>query len=598
MSAATRSGRVILSTLNATYLHTSLALRSLQAFSRPRTTWTIGVMEFTINQKPSDILAELYLQQPAVLAFSCYIWNIEPVLKLCNDYKKADPTTVIILGGPEVSSDPGRILEQNPGVDYVVSGEGETVWAQLLAALDGQLELESIPGIAYRGHQHQINFNPPREALVRLDDLPFAYAHDRDDLTKRVVYYESSRGCPFRCSYCLSASSAGVRTLSLERVKSDLDVLLTLPVREIKFVDRTFNLDERRARVIMEYILSAPGQVKAHFEINAGLFSDAMLDFLAMVPPGRFNFEIGIQSTYPPALQAVNRQQDWGRLRRNISRLTATGNIHIHLDLIAGLPGEDLANFKKSLDMVYELKPHMLQLGFLKILKGSPLEQECSRLGYVFQSHPPYQVISTPVLDFGDVLTLTRMESLLDKYYNSGEMAAALDYIITRIYEGRAADFFQELAGYWTVQGWWNRGHQKEALYSRLGSFVGHHHPSHQSQVDERLKYDYLLHNHRYSLPEGLTSHNPVDINQVIYGYTRDKDFVHRYLPGLAGRPPREIKKLLHIEYFRCPDQGGIARELKLMFVYDPITRAAIQVLDLSGEIPCAWDRHKLENIL
>ncbi len=598
MSVHAPSGSVILSTLNATYLHTSLALRSLQAYSRPRTNREIRVMEFTINQRPSDILAEIYLQQPAVLAFSCYIWNIEPILRICDDYKKAAPATVIILGGPEVSFDAGSILKQNPGVDLVVSGEGETVLTELLAALDGQLALGSIPGITYRDYQNRICSNSPREELPDLDDLPFAYAHDWDDLTDRIVYYESSRGCPFRCSYCLSASSSGVRTLSLERVKSDLDVLLSLPVREIKFVDRTFNLNEKRARAIMEHILSSPNRVMAHFEIDASLFSDVMLDFLAAVPPGRFNFEIGIQSTYQPALQAVNRKQDWERLRQNITRLITSANIHIHLDLIAGLPGEDLARFKKSFDMVYNLRPHMLQLGFLKILKGSPLEQDSERLGYVFQSHPPYQVISTPFLDFGDIITLTRLESLVGKYYNSGEMAAALDYITTHIYEGRAADFYQEFASYWSVHDWWNRGHKKEALYSYLGGFIQDHHSAHRHRVDERLKHDYLLHHHRYTLPEGLTSHNPADINQVLYGYTRDKDFVHRWLPQLEGRTPREIKKLLHVEYFRGMDREKPGRELKLMFVYDPSTLTAVQVLDLSGDQPCDWEPHQLENIL
>ncbi|HRY14227.1 MAG TPA: DUF4080 domain-containing protein [Syntrophomonadaceae bacterium] len=598
MSVHAPSGSVILSTLNATYLHTSLALRSLQAFSQPRTTRAIRIMEFTINQKPSDILAEIYLERPAVLAFSCYIWNIELILRICDDYKKAAPATFIILGGPEVSFDAGRILELNPGVDLVVSGEGESVLAQVLTALDGQFELGSIPGITYRDHRRQIRSNTPQEELANLDDLPFAYAHDWEDLTDRIVYYESSRGCPFRCSYCLSATSSGVGTLSLERVKSDLDVLLTLPVREIKFVDRTFNLNEKRARAIMEHILSSPGKVMAHFEIDASLFSDTMLDFLVAVPPGRFNFEIGIQSTHPPALQAVNRKQDWERLRNNIIRLITAANIHIHLDLIAGLPGEDLDCFKKSFDMVYNLQPHMLQLGFLKILKGSPLEQDSDRLGYVFQSHPPYQVISTPVLDYGDVLTLNRMESLLDKYYNSGEMAASLGYITTYIYKGRAADFFQDFAGYWTAQDWWNRGHKKEALYSFLGSFIQEHHPEHRHRVDERLKYDYLLHNHRYTLPEGLTSYNPAHINQVLYEYTRDKDFVHRWLPQLEGRTPREIKKLLHIEYLRLPDQERSIQELKLMFIYDPTTLTANRVLDLSGEKPYAWDPHKLGSML
>ncbi len=586
-------GCVVLSTLNATYLHTSLALRTLLAYNRPRTGLDICIMEFTINQPLTDIMAALYQQRPAVLAFSCYIWNIESILKLCDDYKKADPDTAIVLGGPAVSYDAIRVLEQNPGVDYIVCGEGEVTLTELLAVLAGEQAIDAVLGIAYRDPGGQPCSNPPRPLMTPLDDLPFPYDCGIDELTDRLVYYESSRGCPFRCSYCLSSAHPGVRLHSLERVKSDLDLIMDLPLREIKFVDRTFNLDERRARAIMEHILSHPGQTQVHFEIDAGLLSDGMLDFLATLPPGRFNFEIGVQSTYPPALQAVGRKQDWERLSRNITRLVANRNLHIHLDLIAGLPGEDLASFKNSFNMVYNLRPDMLQLGFLKILQGSPLAQECASLGFEYQSHPPYQVISNPHLKFEDILILTRIESLLDRYYNSGQMAASMDYITTVIYARQPADFYHELADYWNSNAWWGRGHRKESLYSYIYRFICDQHSTHCSQVEERLKYDYLLHHHRYTLPDGLVSRNPANLNDLLYAYTRDKDFVHRYLPGWEGRTAREIKKLLHLEYLKLPGDDGESRDVQLMFVYHPVTLTAIQVLDLSGDVPVRWDLHK-----
>ncbi|MDD4775322.1 MAG: DUF4080 domain-containing protein, partial [Syntrophomonas sp.] len=494
------SDSIILATLNATYMHTSLALRALLAYTQPRTRRDLRIMEFTINQTSTDVMAALYRERPGVLAFSCYIWNIETISKLVDDYKKAAPETVIILGGPEVSSDAAQVLAQNQGVDFIVRGEGEATLAELVAALDGEMPLDCVLGITYREPDGNIKSNPSRPVLLSLEYLPYPYDHGTDGLTGRLIYYESSRGCPFTCSYCLSAASPGVRTLSLERVKSDLDRILRLPVREVKLVDRTFNLDEKRARAIMEHILAVAGNSQVHLEIDAGLLSDAMLDFLVSIPAGRFNFEIGVQSTHPPTLQAVRRKQNWKRLSENISRLVESGKIHIHLDLIAGLPGEDLASFKKSFNMVYNLRPHLLQLGFLKILKGSPLAQECQSLSYAWQSHPPYQIISNPHLTYEDVLTLTRMEQLLDWYYNSGQMATTVEYIATHIYQHRPADFYQDLAGYWEHHGWWGRGQSQEALYTYLSRFIDDEHHLHLAPIQELLKYDYLLKHHRYTL--------------------------------------------------------------------------------------------------
>ncbi len=584
MNGQPETRKIVLSTLNATYMHSSLALRSLRAFCRVRTEWDFHLREFTINQKHSDIIADLYQIRPVVLAFSCYIWNISPILELCTDYKKAAPETIIVLGGPEVSYNAQQILINNPAVDYVVNGEGEKTLNELLSALNGESALDSIQGISYRNQEGIPTVNPFRELITNLDDLPFAYANQTDDLHDRVVYYESTRGCPFRCTYCLSASLPGVRSLSIGRVKSDLAVLLALPLREIKFVDRTFNLDEKRARVIMEYILSYPSQVKIHFEINAELFSEDMIGFLETVPSGRFNFEIGIQSTFQPALQAVGRKQDWEKVSCNIARLTAADNIHLHLDLIAGLPRENYDNFKQSFDMVYGLQPHMLQLGFLKVLQGSPLVKDLSSYQYVFQSHPPYQIISNHDLSFGDVLKLTRIEELLGFYFNSREMVTTLKYITTTIYNGSAAQFYEDFSEFWSNRGWWGRGHRKESLYAYLYSFIENVYPYHSLTVNELLKFDYLLNHHRYTLPPGLNSHNPDNINDMVYSYARNKTFVRRHFPGWEGRSPREIRKLLHIEYFKVdPVSQRSVEELEIMFVYNSVTLSADLAVDLTN---------------
>lgn len=576
---------IVLSTLNATYMHSSLALRSLRAFCGVRTDWDFRLKEFTINQRHGDIIADLYLIRPAVLAFSCYIWNISPILEICADYKKAAPDTVIILGGPEVSYNAAEVLASNSAVDYVVNGEGEKTLDELLSAFSDESELAAIQGISYRNREGIPVVNPSRDLIVNLDDLPFAYANQTDDLRDRVVYYESTRGCPFSCTYCLSASSTGVRSLSIDRVKSDLAVLLALPLREIKFVDRTFNLDEKRVRTIIKYILGYPSQVKIHFEINAELFSDNMIDFLEKVPPGRFNFEIGIQSTFQPALQAVGRKQNLTKLSNNITRLALANNIHLHLDLIAGLPGEDYDNFKESFNMAYGLQPHMLQLGFLKVLKGSPLINDVVSFQYVFQSHPPYQVISNRDLSFENVLNLTRIEELVDLYYNSREMVTTLQYITGTLYKGSAANFYEDFSAFWSDQEWWGRGHRKEALFTFLSAFIENFYPDHRIVVNELLKFDYLINHHRYTLPQGMSSHNPDNLNNIVYSYAKDKAFVHRHFPQWEGMTPREVRKLLHIEYFEVdPFSKRAVETLVIMFVYNPITSSADLVIDLTNQ--------------
>ena len=574
--------RVLLCALNAKYIHSSLALRSLQAYNLAHTKFDIRIKEFTINQKTMDIMADIYLTRPDVLGFSCYIWNIKPILELCADYKKVAPRTIIVLGGPEVSYDAKQLLYDNPFIDYVIRGEGEATLKELLGGINGELPRESIKGISYRD-QGQIFSNPDRELIPCLDDIPFAYRDEMNQLSDRVVYYESSRGCPFRCTYCLSSNSPGMRNLSLERVKSDLDMMLDYQVREIKFVDRTFNCDEKRAREIMDFIISRRSKSKVHLEIDAGLFSDSMLDYLAGVPPNLFNFEIGVQSTFKPALDAVRRNFNWDRLSHNINRLRSYHNIHLHLDLIAGLPGENYETFKRSFDMVYNLKPDMLQLGFLKILKGTPLQKECDRYGYVYQSHSPYQILSNHAINYEEIMTLTCIEEILAKYYNSSDMMTAVDYVGQVIYAGNAMSFYEDFSRYWLAQRWVGIGHKKEILYSYLQMFVDEKHSSHREIVNELLKYDYLCCNHRYGLPKGLYSHNPPNINDLIYSYTKDKLFLSQHLTAFEGKTAGEIKKLVHIEYFKVDPRTfkKVDNDLMLMFVYNPITKIADKIIEL-----------------
>lgn len=574
--------KLLLCTLNAKFIHSSLALRYLQSYCKGQTGFDIEIREFTINQNTSDIMADIYLKRPDVLAFSCYIWNIEPILQLCADYKQIAPETVIVLGGPEVSYTAPQILSAYSCVDYVIRGEGEETFKDLLASVKGDLPLSKVAGITYR-QEGRIVDQAERAPLNNLDDIPFPYQGERGMLTDRIIYYESSRGCPFHCSYCLSGNSNGVRYFSLDRVKNDLAVLLGYNVKEIKFVDRTFNCNEQRAMEIMKFIADHRGTAKIHLEIDAGLFSDEMLEFLGTVPGGLFNFEIGIQSTYEPALRAVRRKQNWDRLSHNIRKIQSYGTIHLHLDLIAGLPGEDWEKLARSFNMVYSLNPDVLQLGFLKLLPGSDLIKECRTYDYIYQSRAPYQVLSNRDLSYRQIIALQQIEEILNQYYNSGDMPQTLKYIGQRIFGHEYFSFYHEFSLYWQVHGWFGLGHKKENLYSILQTFIRNKYPLCRETVNELLKYDFLTRNHKYVLPEGLLSNNPGNINDIIYSYLKNKEFTEEYLPGMAAKTSREIRKLVHLEYFHTDPLTFENHEQAVMFVYNPVSKTADKIINLSN---------------
>lgn len=576
------AAKVVISTLNAKYIHTSLALRYLQGYCRTLPGYAIEIQEFTINQTSREIMAELFLAQPKVLGFSCYIWNITEILGICDDFKLISPDTIIVLGGPEASYSTRDILTKHPGVDCIVRGEGEQTLADLLQAIASGTPWSHIAGLSYR-QAGAIIANSERDLLAELDRIPSPYCEEAVPLADKIIYYESSRGCPFRCAYCLSAATPGVRYFSLDRVKRDLDYLLDLQPREIKFVDRTFNIDEGRFRAITEFIVARRGRTKVHFEIDAGLFSDQMLAYLESLPPDLFNFEIGVQSTYSPALEAVGRKMDWARLSRNVSRLRSAGNIHLHLDLIAGLPGEDYDHFARSFDMVYQLRPDYLQMGFLKLLQGSPLWGDRGLYGYICQQRPPYQIMANSCIFYEQIIKLEYIEDLVSRYYNSGDMPKALAYLVEMVYDSRAMAFYSDLADYWLSRKLFGLGHRKAALYQYLLGFVSGSHHQYLETLQDLLKYDYLCFNHTYGLPAGFTSYNPEDIHERIYAKARDQDFMDHNLPSLALLSPRDRKKLLHIEYF-CFDPLGqhcLDEPVPFLFAYDPIRKTADRVIRL-----------------
>ncbi|MEN6325208.1 MAG: B12-binding domain-containing radical SAM protein [Syntrophomonas sp.] len=575
---------ILLTTLNAKFIHSSLALAYLKAFSADER-WSLNIREFSINERTDDIMASIFHLGPGVLGFSCYIWNIKPILEICRDYKKIAPDTVIILGGPEVSYDARSLLEMHDAVDFVIRGEGEATLKELLHTIYMNRPLEQVKGISYRQGAQCLE-NPDRELIADLDRIPFPYKGDLNAYRNRIIYYETSRGCPYNCSYCLSSTIKGVRFFSLQRVKEDLSCLISQGVREVKFVDRTFNCHEGRALEIMEFILGQAGKTKFHFEIGAELLSPDFMTFLQKVPAGRFDFEIGVQSTNPESLQAVNRKSNWQILKENIKTLQAAGNIHIHLDLIAGLPYEDLPSFARSFNNAYKLNPDVIQLGFLKLLKGSDIRNQRDQHEYLFQTEPTYQVLANRWLSYEDILNLKDIENLLDRYYNAGNVPKSLDHITNCIFNRDPFAFWQNFAAYWREKGLFSLAHKREAEYSILMEYIQANHPVHSELLNELLKFDFLCHNQSYNLPAPILSYNPDNSNEKLYSLLKNQEFIERYLPGVSSKTPRENRRQVHLEYFKYDpfDCSSATKPLPLLFVYDPVEKKACNIIKVPGE--------------
>jgi len=487
--------KTLLTTLNSRHIHSNLAIRYLYCCCKKNFP-QLTVQEFTINQNPDYCLGEIFRGGHGAVCFSCYIWNITATLKLIANLKKVSPNSAIILGGPEVSFDPEEIMRLNPAVDYIIIGEGEITFKELLAFLaKGQGEPAHIEGLTYR-QGNGIKTTPARPLIADLGQIPFPYTEeDLPALNNRIIYYESSRGCPFGCSYCLSSTLQGVRFFPLKRVKQDLKFFLDAGVKQVKFVDRTFNVKRSRSLEIMRWLHEHDnGHTNFHFEMVADLLDEETLDFLQDVRPGLFQLEIGVQTTNPHTLQAIHRTGDLPQLSRVIKILKSRANIHLHLDLIAGLPCEDYASFKQSFNHVYALRPDNLQLGFLKLLKGTPIRENKALHGYVYRDDPPYEVLANKYLRFADMLRLKGMEEMLELYSNSGHFTFALHYALDRHY-AEPADFFEDLSKYWEAKGHHHAAHKKTEQYHILLRFYANKNLPDREIFSEILKLDFLSHN-------------------------------------------------------------------------------------------------------
>ena len=441
--------KILLATLHAKYVHASLALPYLSSACADLPGLDFRILELTVNEQQDQLLSRLYGEKADVVLFSCYIWNTELTLKLASDLKQLAPDTVIVLGGPEVSFGAFDMMVRNSAIDCIVRGEGEETCRQLLQAISCGLPLDDIAGITYREGE-EIVANPEREAIAELDRVPSPFAAGLVDLGKPLVYYETSRGCPYSCAFCMSSIDNGVRSFSMDRIRRDLLLLMENGVQTVKLADRTFNYDAKRANEIWRFILEHNRTSKFHFEIAAELLTEDNLALLAKVPPGMFRFEIGVQSGGEETLAKVERKSSLTRLFDNVSSLKAETRVTIHLDLVAGLPGESLEGFLNSLQGLFTLGADHIQVEPLKVMKGTPMRGIARKEGYAYAEAAPYKVLHTPWLSFPDIRRIDGISRLLDLLYNSGRFAAALEELSART---PLSQLFATAAGYFESEG-------------------------------------------------------------------------------------------------------------------------------------------------
>lgn len=481
--------KILLAACNAKYIHSNLAVYDLKAYSSDYDEHVI-LREYTINQPKDEILKDIYSSGADVVCFSCYIWNISFVRELIRDLVKILPKTAFWAGGPEVSYDAEKFLTEMPEMTGVMVGEGEKTFHDLLEFyIDGKDSLEEISGIAYRTGDKIIH-NGWRE-LMDLSAIPFVYEH-LEKFENRIIYYESSRGCPFSCSYCLSSIDKKLRFRDLELVKKELQFFLDHRVPQVKFVDRTFNCKHEHAMTIWKYILEHDnGVTNFHFEISADLLREEEMELMSQMRPGLIQLEIGVQSTNPETIRAIHRHMDLKKLEHCVNRVHSFRNIHQHLDLIAGLPYEDYDTFHQSFNDVYQMKPDQLQLGFLKVLKGSLMQKEVEVYGIVYKEKEPYEVLSTNWLTYGEVLKLKMVESMVEVYYNSGQFWHTLEYLVP--FEKDAFTFYEKLGSFYEKKGYSEISHSRMRRYEILLEYLQEETDVPTEVAAQKMLYDLYL---------------------------------------------------------------------------------------------------------
>ena len=484
--------KIILSTLNAKYIHTNLAIRYLKAAALPE--FDCELAEYTIKDPAFNIVSDLFQKKPDVIGFSCYIWNINETIAVIRMLKTVLPNVKIILGGPEVSYDVHDWIRKHEEIDFIIMGEGEVSFKEMLRYFNGEIELEKVPGICYLEEgKLKIHAQPPKVDLREIAS-PFRFEEDLPHIGKRIQYIETSRGCPFSCQFCLSSIEVGVRYFNREKIKEDIRYLMDNGARTIKFVDRTFNISRSYAMEMFQFLIDEhkPGVV-FQFEITADIMRPEVIQFLNdNAPKGLFRFEIGVQSTNDLTNDLVKRRQNFDKLKRTVTMVKEGGKIDQHLDLIAGLPEEDYASFRQTFNDVFAMRPEELQLGFLKLLRGTGLRLEAEKYGYTYVDISPYEIFSNNVLTFDDIVRIKHAEDVLEKYWNAHRMDNTIEYLVTNVFE-TPFDFFQNFGTYWETKGWSRIGHQLEDLFRRLIEYLETIENVDLDIIKSLMKYDYLV---------------------------------------------------------------------------------------------------------
>ncbi len=579
--------KTLLIAINSKYIHSNLGIYYLQAYA-DKYKDNIKVLEYTINQYQEDILQSIYLEKPDLISISCYIWNIEMVSSLCREFRKVLPNTKIWLGGPEVTYESKKYLLNHPEVDGIMLGEGEETFLEILDYYnkkEDSISLESIKSITYRKsaekeftYEGYNNFNDYKKQnskglnniiqteirpLLDFNTVPFPY----DDLThfeNKIIYYESSRGCPFSCSYCLSSVDKKMRLRDINLVKEELNFFLKHKVKQVKFVDRTFNCNKAHSLAIWKHLKENDNSItNFHFEIAADLLDDEEIQLLKSMRDGLVQLEIGVQSTNPKTIKAINRKTNFNKISKNVINLSENRNVHQHLDLIAGLPYEDYESFKNSFNEVYNLKPDQLQLGFLKVLKGAPIFEDSEEYGIVYKDLPPYEVLFTNWLSYDDILKLKLVEEMVEVYYNSGQFNTTIKFM--EHYFETYFDLYKELGEYYRGHDLLDIRHTRLRRYEILIGFM-------ESRLDELdgfkeiLLYDLYL---RENLKKRPAYASDKEKYKNLYGQIySDPKLREKYLGieevsfGLG-----KAKQYFHIEHFNI-DVEKSAKEGK--YINDP----------------------------
>ena len=550
--------KILLVACNAKYIHSNLAVYDLQAYASDYADHIV-LKEYTINQQKDDIMRDIYLEHPDVVCVSCYIWNLSFVKELMADLIKILPGADFWAGGPEVSYDAEKFLTENSEFKGVMVGEGEETFKELAGyyVKKNPQDLKDMTGICYRDGD-QIIHNGWRQ-IMDLSSIPFIYK-DLSEFKNRIIYYESSRGCPFSCSYCLSSIDKKLRFRDTETVKKELQFFIDNKVPQVKFVDRTFNCKHDHAMAIWKYINEHDnGVTNFHFEISADLLREEELQEMSTMRPGLIQLEIGVQSTNPDTIKAIHRTMDFEKLKGIVDRIHSFGNIHQHLDLIAGLPYEDYDSFRHSFNDVYALKPQQLQLGFLKVLKGSHMMEMCREYGIVYKTQEPYEVLSTKWLDYDHVLKLKTVENMVEVYYNSGQVQNTLEYL--EKFFPDAFSIYERLGSFYMEKGYGDVSHTRMRRYEILLEFLEDVPEISMDQVKDQMVYDLYLRENLKSRP----------------GFARDQKPFERQIWDFRKR--EKVAKNAHVEVFA---DGTV-----LLFNYadrDPLTNNA-HVTDVTKDV-------------